>query len=58
MEHLGVFKAVTFLHFFLSIYFFYFLCKVVFIVTRFFIALSLTVLSLVRCFGQKRLLND
>src|SRR4029434_4808028 len=37
----------------------YFLCKVVFIVTPgFFIALSLTVLSLVRRFGQKRLLND
>src|SRR4029434_3604519 len=34
-------------------------CKVVFIVTPcFFIALSLTVLSLVRRLGQKRLLND
>ena len=39
-------------------FFIYFLCKVVFIVTPGSIASSLTVLSLVRRFGQKRLLND
>ena len=36
----------------------YFLCKVVFIVTPGSIARSLSILSLVRRFGQKRLLND
>ena len=36
----------------------YFLCKVAFTVTPGSIACSLTILSLVRRFGQKRLLND
>src|SRR4029434_986941 len=49
-------SALLFLFYFILLYF---LCKEVFIVTPcFFIALSLTVLSLVRRFGQKRLLND
>src|SRR4029434_2042963 len=47
--------ALLFLFYFILLYF---LCKVVFIVTPGSIARSLTILSLVRRFGQKRLLYD